>query len=207
MPVAVADPPSALRVRPWPDSVLDRVGIDPRSQYVERFWLPLLGPSSILFMRRLAAELEASPAEVELDIESTAKSLGLGMRGGRNSPFMRTVQRCCQFHLAHFEEPAGLLLARRKLPPLTRPQVNRLPEQLQVIHSEWQEESVSAEGQRLRQRARHLALSLFELGEDVESTERQLHRWRFHPALARDAVAWAFQRHRAADEAAANSAV
>jgi hypothetical protein len=34
----------------------------------------------------------------------------------------------------------------------------------------------------MRNRSRRLALSLLELGEDLEATERQLHRWRFHPA-------------------------
>ena len=36
---------------------------------------------------------------------------------------------------------------------------------------------------------------LHELGEDAESTERQLHRWRFHPGIAREATAWAWRRH------------
>lgn len=197
MSVVIADPPASLTLRPWPDSVLDRVGVDPRSQYVERFWLPLLGPSSVLLLRRLATELEASPDEVQLGVEATAKALGLGMRGGRSSPFLRTVQRCCQFHLTQLEEENGVLLARRKLPPLSRPQVNRLPEHLQRSHAEWQEAEISTkdDGERQRHRARHLALSLLMLGEDVESTERQLARWRFHPAVAREAVAWALQRH------------
>jgi hypothetical protein len=33
-----------LRVLPWPDPVIDQVGYDPRSRYVERFWLGILGP-------------------------------------------------------------------------------------------------------------------------------------------------------------------
>ena len=39
-----------------------------------------------------------------------------------------------------------------------------------------------------------LALSLLELGEDTEATERQLHTWRLHPAIAHEAVAWAVER-------------
>jgi hypothetical protein len=49
----------------------------------------------------------------------------------------------------------------------------------------------------MRDRARQLALSLVELGEDGAGTERQLHRWRFHPALASEATAWALDRHAA----------
>ena len=54
----------------------------------------------------------------------------------------------------------------------------------------------------LSKRARRLALSLVELGEDVEATERQLLRWRFHPTLAREATRWAWEHHATALAAA-----
>jgi len=201
MLVAVHDAPETLTVRPWPDSVLDEVGHDPRSPYVERFWLGVLGPSSVVLMRKLATELEVNPAGFDLPLEETAKTLGLGMKGGRNSPFLRTINRCEQFRLVHREDEGGVLLARRKLPPLTRGQITRLPEPLQVQHREWQHDP-DRHDERQRVRARRLALSLLELGEDVEGTERQLHRWRFHPLAAREATAWAWRRHRDAQEAA-----
>src|SRR5438552_2082764 len=56
----------------------------------------------------------------------------------------------------------------------------------------------SAYVEQLRVRARRLALSLVELGEDAEATERQLTRWKFHPLLCREAAAWAWDRHRQA---------
>ena len=33
-----------LDIRPWPDPVIDSVGLDPRSHYVETYWLSILGP-------------------------------------------------------------------------------------------------------------------------------------------------------------------
>jgi hypothetical protein len=36
-----------LEIRAWTDEVVDVVGHDPRSPYVERFWLGMLGPSSL----------------------------------------------------------------------------------------------------------------------------------------------------------------
>lgn len=201
MLVAVDDAPQTLTVRPWPDSVLDQVGHDPRSPYVERFWLGVLGPSSVVFLRKLAAELEAHPAGFELPLAETARTLGLGMKGGRNSPFVRTINRCMQFRLVHLDGNDGVLLARRKLPPLSRGQVTRLPEPLQLEHREWQHDP-AREDERSRLRARRLALSLLELGEDVEGAERQLHRWRFRPLVARDATAWAWKRHSEANAAA-----
>ena len=86
---------------------------------------------------------------------------------------------------------------RRKLPPLTRMQIARLPLPLQQAHEAWVEGPGTAlAADQLRERARGLALSLLELGEDAEATERQLHTWRLHPAIAHEAVAWAVERHR-----------
>ena len=53
-----------------------------------------------------------------------------------------------------------------------------------------------------RRRGRQLALSLLELGEGPEEAERQLLRWRYHPAMAREAAEWAWRQHRSALEAA-----
>jgi len=48
-PVAEEDDPDAsdtLRVVGWPDFVIDALGHDPRSWYVEQFWLSVLGPTN-----------------------------------------------------------------------------------------------------------------------------------------------------------------
>jgi hypothetical protein len=36
-----------LHIRPWSDDLVDKLGFDPRSSYVEDFWLGILGPSSM----------------------------------------------------------------------------------------------------------------------------------------------------------------
>jgi hypothetical protein len=197
MRAALELPTDAIHVRPWPDPVIDAVGLDPRSAYVERFWLGILGPSTTWLLRRLAAGLEAEPAGFSLSLPDTARALGLG-GDGRNSPFVRALTRSCQFELAMVPGP-GELAVRRRLPPLSRRQLARLPAGVQEEHQRWQraEADVPA-AEALSRRARRLALSLLELGEDVEATERQLLRWRFHPALAREATRWAWEHHASA---------
>ena len=203
----MATPPPApttdtLTIRPWPDDVIDNLGHDPRSHYVETYWLGILGPSTTWLLRRLVAGLEASPAGFDLPLAETARCLGLGDKGGRNSPFMRSLTRLVQFDLA---QPQGesVLAVRRKVPPLSRRQVVRLPDSLQAQHHALQEAELRTPAvEQLRRRGRQLALSLLELGENLEEAERQLMRWRFHPALAREAAAWAWDRHRHALEVA-----
>jgi len=187
-----------LDIRPWPDPVIDAVGHDPRSFYVEEFWLSILGPSTTWLLRRVAAGLEAQPSGFTMPLGETARALGLGMKGGRHSPFMRALGRVCQFDLGQLHDE-GTLAVRRKLPPLNRRQVEHLPGMLRDAHKRWQEEQLripAVDG--LRRRCRRLALSLVELGEDLEGIERQLHRWKFHPALAYESAAWAWRQHREA---------
>jgi len=200
MPTVPTVPSPTLAIRPWPDLVIDEVGHDPRSPYVEQFWLGVLGPTATWLLRRLVAGLEAAPAGFELDLATTSCELGLGAHLGPHTPFVRSIRRCCRFGAADLIDE-GTLRVRRKLPPLTRTQVERLPDRLRVAHETWTERDAPGSAlavERLRNRARHLALSLLELGEDGEATERQLHRWRIHPAMAHDATAWAVTKHREA---------
>lgn len=183
-----------LHIRPWPDPVIDAVGHDPRSTYVERFWLGVLGPSTTWLLRRVAAGLESSPAGFDLCLDDTARALGLGGTG-RQSPFVRALGRCCQFELAQVQDES-VLAVRRKLPPLNRRQLVHLPEAIQAEHEAWLTGHLrEPEIDRLRRRSRRLALSLLELGEDQEATERQLLRWRFHPSICHESTRWAWARH------------
>jgi hypothetical protein len=193
-----------LLVRPWTDEVIDSLGFDPRSPYVERFWLGVLGPSTTWLMRRIAAGFDQAPEGFELPLGETARALGLGDRGGRHSPFLRTVNRMIQFELAQVLTPgAGELAVRRRVPPLSRRQTARLSPDLQAAHERWHAEQLKEPpAAAQRRRSRQLALSLLEIGEDVEAAERQLLRWRYHPALAREAVAWAADAQRSAALAA-----
>lgn len=195
----------ALVIRPWPDPVIDSLGHDPRSNYVETYWLSVLGPSTTWLLRRLTSSFEASPAGFELPLADTARSLGLGDKGGRSSPFMRALARLVQFDLAQHQGD-DVLAVRRKVPPLNRRQVQRLPATLQAAHQALQDADLHTPAvEQQRRRGRQLALSLLELGEDLEATEHQLLRWRYHPVLARESAAWAWDRYRKALAAAATA--
>lgn len=39
--------PQEAIIRPWADPVVDVRGFDPRSQYVERYWLSVIGPTAL----------------------------------------------------------------------------------------------------------------------------------------------------------------
>ena len=138
-------PETRLEVRPWIDQTLDQLGHDPRSLYVERYWVSILGPTSTLLLRRLAAGLEIKPDGFELDPVAWAFELGLGMRGGKNGPFWRAVDRCCRFNACHRQ--GEILLVRRKLAPLTLRQVQKLPPHLERAHHQWTQKQLDQKQQ------------------------------------------------------------
>lgn len=175
----------------WPDPVIDAMGFDPRSTYVERFWLTILGPSTTWLVRHLARRLEAEPDGFTLVLEDTAAALGLGQALGRHGPLVRALHRACQFGAARAGTD-GELAVRRHLPPLTRHQIARLPAPIRDQHDQWraaERDAVGLAGQH--RRARRIALALADLGEDVPTTEQRLQRWRVHPVVAHDAAVWA----------------
>jgi hypothetical protein len=198
MPTVLTFASEMLSIRPWHDDVIDNLGFDPRSAYVETFWLGILGPSTTWLMRRLVAGLELEPDGFNLPLAETARSLGLGDRNGRHSPFLRAVGRTVMFEVAYASGPNELTV-RRRLPPLNRRQLGRLSPVLQQAHQRWQDAALRQPADEAQKhRSRQLALSLAVLGEDFEAIERQLLRWRYNPLLARESASWACQQHRSA---------
>ncbi|MHB8243850.1 MAG: hypothetical protein ACYDGN_00660 [Acidimicrobiales bacterium] len=185
----------SLHVEPWTDPVVDEIGHDPRSAYAETFWLPVLGPSTTWLLRRFASHLDDAPAGVDFDVEDLARRLGIGERSGPNAPFTRTLKRCVDFQMAEWR--GGALAVRRRLPPLARRHLRRLPETLQSEHDMVLEAAGATVplSQRLRTHGRRLALSLVEFGDDQAGTEAQLVRWGFHPAMASECAAFANLEH------------
>ncbi|MDP9403829.1 MAG: hypothetical protein M3P85_11010 [Actinomycetota bacterium] len=124
---------SPLRIEAWRDPVIDRLGHAPASAYVEWLWLPRIGPSAAWAHRRLTSGLAAQPGGYKLSLSELAHWLGLGQGTGANSIVVRTLRRLVAFHLAQQVDHATLAV-RRRVPPLTRPQLERLSPYLQQAH-------------------------------------------------------------------------
>jgi hypothetical protein len=157
-------------VVPWHDPVVESIGYDARSAYVELFWLGILGPTSTWLLRRLVTGLDAFPEGYELDLAETATALGLSLTAGVHSPFGKALNRCIMFGMAH--EVAGGIAIRRQIPPLSLRHLRRLPPHLQEAHTEWVERRQS-ESERLA-RAIELAVAMVRTGDEPHQVERQL---------------------------------
>ncbi len=182
-PIPTLGPEDRLRVVAWLDPVADPHGVHPCSRYVELYWLGVIGPSTAWLLRRLSYGLEVHPDGFDLHLVDTARSLGLGERMGKNSPFRRALQRLCTFELARPWGPGGLAV-RIHVPPLPLRHLSRLPDSLQASHRRWMVEHQLPEPEQMRRRAQRLAAGLASAGKDRSAIERQLGAWHFHPAVA-----------------------
>jgi hypothetical protein len=194
--------PATLAIRPWPDPVIDTLGHDPRSVYVERFWLPTLGPTSLLLLRRIASGFDEHPEGIELELGELSQALGVGRREGNSSPVVRSLDRLTQFDLACGEREVGYAV-RRSVPPVNRRHVGRLPLPLQDEHRVWAERALAEPPLAIaRRRARRVAFTLLEQGDDLDHVEHVLHDLGFHPTICRESASWAHGRHQDAFDAA-----
>lgn len=124
-----------LKILPWEDPVTNATGYNPRSLYVEMFWLPVLGPSCIWLIRRLSMWLEKNPSGFELNLNLTAKELGLG-NNQKSQPLKRTLIRCADFGIIHIGENDCAFL-RRKMPQVNLRLINRFSDRLKQAHELW----------------------------------------------------------------------
>jgi hypothetical protein len=139
-----------VTIRPWIDPVVDEHGLDPRSAYVEQYWLGVIGPTATWIMRRFAARFDEQPSGYTIDLDHTATSMGLSFTKGAHSPFGKALQRCVMFGLA--QPLSDGFAVRRRLPPVSHRHLRRLPADLQAAHADWQRATVHVAAQDLERR-------------------------------------------------------
>jgi hypothetical protein len=189
----------SLRIVQWVDPIADPHGLHPCSRYVELYWLGIIGPSTTWLLRRLTYGLEVHGEGFDLHLPETARSLGLGDKMGKNSPFRRALARLVTFELARPHGP-GSLAVRQRIPPLPLRHLSRLPDSLQRSHRRWLAEQRLSEPEQMRRRALRLAVGLAGAGQDRATIERRLGEWQFHPAVAFKAAAEASAAVRPTDD-------
>lgn len=108
---------TVVEIVPIRHPAIDALGHHPTSDYAERFWLPVIGPSALWTHRRLSAGFATNPIGFRLDLPTLGREIGLGAGTGRNSSIVRTLSRLVDYHLAEInDDRLGICTS---LPPLT----------------------------------------------------------------------------------------
>ena len=105
----------------------------PSSYYATAVWLPILGPSTFLAWRLLAADLQHHPAGVTTTRGRLAADLGLGSPRGEQATIARTLRRLERFGITRTISDE-LVLIREELPPATPAQLARLDDAVRARH-------------------------------------------------------------------------
>lgn len=131
----MTEPRTSISVVPWLDATVEAVGFAARSDYVEWFWLPVLGPSATWLLRRIDAGFDEYPDGYLLDTRETARALGIAARDDAGTIFNRAVERLHSFGIAHGLGDACAV--RRVLPPVSQRHLQRMPQHLRNVHAVW----------------------------------------------------------------------
>jgi hypothetical protein len=172
-----------LMVVPWHDPVVDSVGYEVRSPYVELFWLNILGPSAMWALRRLVGGLDRFPLGYEVDLGETANELGLSYSTATSNTFVKALQRCVLFGVC--QPISDGLAVRRRLPPVAARHLARMPSGLQQEHRHW---TVRTTTIAELERGVTLAQAMIEAGDDPDLVERQLLAIGVPPSAAAEAA-------------------
>jgi hypothetical protein len=130
--------PATVELSPLFDPTLDRVGFPLDHPYIERVYCSVLGPTSVLLLRRAGDLFAEHDGAVTVDLVDLSRSLGLGGRPdaddvGRNAPLRRTMDRLARFRMARWTSEDRLAI-HPKVPALATHHVARLPEPVQAVH-------------------------------------------------------------------------
>lgn len=126
-----------VTVRTVEDPVLDTLGHPARGDYVEEFWLPVLGPTATWLVRLLVGDLERRPAGFVADLGDVADRLGVSWSASGPSTLSRALARCEMFGACSISGSPVVVGVRRMLAPLPRRHLARLPDTVQIRHAEW----------------------------------------------------------------------
>jgi hypothetical protein len=130
--------PAFVELSPLFDPTLERVGFPLDHPYVERVYCSVLGPTSVLLLRRAGQLFAEHPEGLRVDLVDLSRSLGLGVRAdaddlGHNAPLRRTMDRLVRFRTATWRGEDRLAI-HPKLPALERHRVAQLAEPVQASH-------------------------------------------------------------------------
>jgi hypothetical protein len=103
--------------------------------YVEKLWVPLLGPTQVILLRRLSEAARPDGGVVEVAELAVAIGTRPAPDGtvGRRSPLAKAIARLNRFRLAAWRRGSTLAVATR-VPALSERDVHRLPHRFHDLH-------------------------------------------------------------------------
>lgn len=123
----------------WRDPLVEQHGYDMRGIYVERFWLPVLGPTCTFLLRRVAENFDSRPDGFVVNLEEIGAQLGVAYNESPHNALTRAFTRTALFGFAQHTVHHGreCVAMRRVAPPLAQRHIKRLPASLVATLEVW----------------------------------------------------------------------
>ena len=118
-PVGIFLDRESLTVARWSDPLVEALGQPVRSPAVEREWLPVLGPSCLVMLRRFDVDLLAGPITYRL--AELGAALGIPGARRRGHPLPRSMCRLIDFGAARMCGDVLEVRSHLGRPPRRRP--------------------------------------------------------------------------------------
>lgn len=122
-----------LRLQPC-EPPPERPGFPLSHPYVEHVYAGVIGPTSVLVLRRAALLFEAFPDGLDLDAAEFAHSLGVGHTDGAHSPLVRTLSRLDRYGIATWDSNSSRLTVPLEVRPVNDRLLRKLPESSRALH-------------------------------------------------------------------------
>ena len=107
------------------DDPLAADGFDADTDDTLTYLTPILGPSAVVVLHRIARYLNSGATVWVCDLHQLAATFGLGYHPDTTSQLTRTLMRLEQFGM--IREHAGTVEVRTRIPKLPRRWLNRMP--------------------------------------------------------------------------------
>lgn len=107
---------------------------------VQRVWLPIVGPASVVVAAELARGLAACPSGFVVGSADLAARCGLSENMAKHTPLPRTIGRLIRFRFAAWVDPGCRLAVACDAPPLTARMLDRVPVSVRssrTLDTEW----------------------------------------------------------------------
>ncbi len=124
---------SALELRTWTDPPGGGIGVDPRSPYVDHFWVPAIGPVAVCMAQLLIRTVNRESAGLVVALTDLATRLGVGVGETGLAALGEALHALEAAAVVQLAED-GSVLVRSELPYLGPTELAHLPQTLRATH-------------------------------------------------------------------------
>ena len=167
-----------IPIQPNNNSTVSFLANDP---YIDKFWLPILGPTATLLLHELMSKALIKNDPFHSSIGELSTCIGVGNREGSASPIAKNLKRLCDFGLiSKYNE---LFYVPTNIEQMPEDKLRKLSYTLQSEHKRWiyclSEDALATQRQKASFLFASLTLKLTETHEILKALSRS----GLHPSI------------------------